>query len=165
MTGDELVKLMRDPAMKRAVYKAARRYTKNIENIEEYMDDAWMRIADCDIGKTVEYYTIESRRAVRAAYDRKRYWSVGKNKAENPNGISESPIPKRVPKNAAPLGRGRYLVMKPEKLSQWYYDGEWKDYGLSKDGMQVVTFYEIVVVDQMARRERPVNTDVATYQA
>lgn len=146
MTGEELVALMRNKAMSRAVYKAARRYTKNPEDIEEYMDDAWMRIAECHAGLTHEYYVTQARLGVKASYDRQ--WYVRKKNTEIPNGISESPKSKRIPRNALALGRGRYLKYKPEKLSQWYYDGEWKEYGLHKDGVQVRTFYEIVVVGE-----------------
>lgn len=143
MTGEELVALMRDRSMSRAVYKAARRYTKNPEDIEEYMDDAWMRIAECHADKTHDYYTRQARRAVHASYMQK--WRVHTEKAQNVNGISDSP--KSRPRNALDLGRGRYLKYKPEKLSQWYYDGEWREYGLDKDSVQVRTFYEIVVVE------------------
>lgn len=131
--------------MRRAVHKAARRYTKNTEDIEEYMDDAWMRIAECHADKTSEYYEREMHRAVRASYQRR--YRVYADRAENVNGISESPKSNSIPRNALPLGRGRYLKYKPEKLSSWYYDGEWRDYGLQKEGVQVRTFYEIVAVD------------------
>ena len=144
MTGEQLVGLMRDKHMRRIVHRAARRYTKCPEDIEEYMDDAWMRIAECHADKTPEYYANHARRAVHASYMQR--WRVHAEKAQNVNGISESPTPNVVPKNAIPLGRGRYLKYKPEKLSQWYYDGEWKEYGLDKDAVQVRSFYEIVVV-------------------
>ena len=146
MTGEQLVGLMRDNHMRRIVHRAARRYTKCPEDIEEYMDDAWMRIADCHPDKSAEYYERQARMAIRAAYQRKRYWSVKEIPDKNLNGISESPTPNVVPKNAIPLGRGRYLKYKPEKLSQWYYDGEWEEYGLDKNSVQVRSFYEIVVV-------------------
>ena len=113
MTGDELVKLMRDPAMKHAVYKAARRHTRSIEDIEEYMDDAWMRIADCDSGKDEEYYATQAFRAINAAYMRKRY--VEGKKPHFLNGNSKKGIEKP-PRDSIELGRGRYLLIKHDKL-------------------------------------------------
>lgn len=150
MTGEELVALMQDKTMRRAVHKAARRYTKCPEDIEEYMDDAWMRIAECHADKTSEYYEAEAKRAVKASQMRRlrERWGDHKKPSDIVVGISESPKSKRIPRNALKLGRGRYLQYKPEKLSQWYYDGEWREYGLHKDGMQVRTFYEIVVVEE-----------------
>lgn len=144
MTGERLVELMQDKHMCRAVYKAARRYTKCPEDIEEYMDDAWMRIADCHEDKADAYYELQAKRAIRAAYQRR--YRVYAEKPRNVNGISERPISKRIPRDALPLGGGRYLKYKPEKLSQWYYDGEWREYGLDRDSVQVRTFYEVVVI-------------------
>lgn len=147
MTGERLVELMQNKRMKQVVYKAARRYTKCPEDIEEYMDDAWMRIADCNDDKTDEYYERQARLAIKASYYRKRYaGSVQKTERRNLYGISESPKCKRIPRNALPLGHGRYLHYKPEKLSKWYYDGEWRDYGLDKNNVQVMAFYEIVAL-------------------
>ena len=146
MTGEELVSLMQDRSMSRAVYKAARRYTKCPEDIEEYMDDAWMRIAEAEANRDPEYYQRQAQRATHASWKRKYRAGVDKKATPNVHGISESPMQEKPPRNAINLGRGRYLKIKPEKLSQWYYDGEWKDYGLDRDGVQVTTFYEIVVL-------------------
>jgi len=146
MTGERLAQLMIDPHMKAIVHKAARRYTKCPEDQEEYMQDAWMRIAGCDDDKSDEYLETQGKLAIKASYYRKRYSNVQKEIPQNLYGISVRTVPKRVPRDALALGRGRYLLRKPEKLSSWYYDGEWKDYGLDKDGVQVRTFYQIVVM-------------------
>jgi len=42
VTGEKLAELMTNPEMRRMVAKAARRYTKCIEDQEEYIDDAWV---------------------------------------------------------------------------------------------------------------------------
>lgn len=143
MTGERLAQLMMDPRMKRIVARAARRYTKCIEDQEEYIDDAWVRISKCHDDASDEHLEREARRAVNAARMRRAY--VQKKPVENLHGISEDCIKKYKRSDLMPLGRGRYLVLKPEKLSGWYYHKEWEDYGLPEDGIQVRTYYEIVV--------------------
>ena len=145
MTGQRLAELMMDPHIKRVVARAARRYTKCVEDQEEYIGDAWIRIAGCEDDASVESIEHAARRGVKNAYDRRRYMSVRKIEAVNPNCISVDHPSNYRRRDLLPLGRGRYLVRTPEKLSSWYYHGEWEEYGLPKDGMQVMTFYKIVM--------------------
>lgn len=141
MEGMEIAKLMMDSELKAALAKHARRYSSNVEDQEEFIDDAWIRIAEKREGMTMEYYEDEGRKAIQAAYMRNHY-RVYINSTENVNGISERPA--QIPKNAIPLGNGRYLCPEPEKLDSWYYEGEWLDYGLEKD-CTVRRFYRIAV--------------------
>ena len=143
MQTHELIELMGRGDMHRAARSAARRFTKCPEDIEEYLSDIWMKIANEPPDKTDEYYKARMKQAARAAYMR-RYRSG--DVYMDVNGISEKPIAKRIPRNAICLGHGKYLKYKPEKLSRWYYDGEWRDYGLNRDNVQVMTFYEIVAL-------------------
>lgn len=84
MTGAEIATLMQNSELKRAIHKIARRYSKRIEDIEEYIQDAWLRIAACEEGDK-DHYCKEALRAIRNAYERKRY-VVGKKKRKIPNG-------------------------------------------------------------------------------
>ena len=144
MTGEQLVQLMQDPDLCECIHRIARRFSKCIEDQEEYIDDAWLRIAEKPQDKTQEYYEHEAFRAIDAAYHRKRYANVEKKNPENLNGISENRV-KKLPKDAIHLHGNKYLNPTPEKLSHWYYDKEWEEYGIEKDGYQVRTFYEIIV--------------------
>lgn len=141
MTMEEFMSVHHDPEVDRLVWRAARRFTKCPEDQEEYVNDAWMRICEAPAGKRAEFYGNVAQKAIRAAYMRKRY--VPASVKKNLNGISEDV---KIPRSGLKLlGRDRYLVLKPEKLSSWYYHGEWAEYGLPKDGYQVRTFYKIVV--------------------
>lgn len=137
----DLIELMRDPKYVHEARRAARRHSSSAEDQDEFISDAWLRLSKCECGKTSEYYLSQIRKAIHASWKR----SYRERVDTNVHGISESP--KSIPRDAIALGRGRYLKYKPEKLSSWYYDGEWAEYGLQKDGVQVRTFYEIVVVN------------------
>ena len=145
MTGQRLAQLMMDPHMKRVVARAARRYTRCVEDQEEYIGDIWVRIAGCEDDISIEALESQARRAVKAANERRRYANVQKKMVQNLDGISVDHPSNYRRRDLLPLGRGRYLVRTPEKLSSWYYHGEWEEYGLPKDGMQVRTFYKIVM--------------------
>jgi hypothetical protein len=148
MTGAELAALMLHPPVRRVVVRAARRHSKSIEDQEEYIQDAWMRIAEHPDGMEASYYGLVAYRAINAAYKRRARMVVDTAPPPNVHGISSRTIHKRIPRDAVPLGRGRFLVRRPEKLSSWYYDGEWKEYGLEKGDVTVRTFYEIIVVPE-----------------
>jgi hypothetical protein len=140
MTGERLAALMIDKRLNAALAKVARRYSKDIQDQEEYIQDAWIRIAEQQDDMSLEYYENQGRLSIKAAYYRKRYGNVQKKTSDNLYGISD----RTIPRDAIPLGRGRYLCPKPEKLSSWYYDKEWEEYGLDKN-YQVVSYYEIIV--------------------
>ena len=139
MTGQSLAELMRDDGLKAALAKHARRYSRNVETQEEYIQDAWERIANERGGLSVDHYEEEGRKAIKATYDRSRY-HVRKKTTQNPNSKGEG-----IPKTAIPLVRGRWLDTKPEKLDPWYYDGEWLDLGLDKNHYATQRFYRIIL--------------------
>ena len=139
MNGSELSDLMRNGELKAQLLVHARRYSKNTETQEEYIQDAWLRIANERGGLSIDHYEEEGRKAIKAAYYRGRY-RVQKNKAENLYSKGEG-----VPKTAIPLVRGRWLDTKPEKLDPWYYDGEWLDLGLDKNHYATQRFYRIIL--------------------
>ena len=146
MTGERIAELMRDPHMKRAMARLARRYSRCPEDQEEYIADGWMRIAVCQDDDSMDALEQEAFRGIRNAYQRRRYdTDVAKKPAPNSNGISVDHASNYRRSDLIPLGRDRYIVRTPEKLSGWYYHGEWEEYGLPKDGMQVRTFYKIVL--------------------
>ena len=143
MTGSKLAELMIDTNMKRMVSNAARRRTKCPDDQEEYIQDAWVRISGCPDDSSAEYLEKQAKRAVFAAYQRRRRGYI--KQAANVTGISVDHVSNYKRSDLEPLGRGRYLVLTPEKLDSWYYHNEWEEYGLTKDGIQVRSFYKIVV--------------------
>jgi len=142
MTGEEIAVLMTRECMRQELSKHARRYTRRIEDQEEYIQDAWIRIATLGGGMTNEYYGEQGRKAIVASYWRRRR-SVSINASQYANGISKETI--FIPENAIDLGRGRYLLREAEKLSRWYYEGEWTEYGLEKSDCSPTRFYRIIV--------------------
>ena len=125
MTGTELTILMKNGKLKHAICKHARRYSSLIEDQEEYIQEAWFRIAQQDNGLGLEFYEKEALRAIRNTYERYRY-SVGKKKPQNPNGNSIEG--KRDSRKYLDIGRGKYINKKYETLDGWYYREEWRDW-------------------------------------
>jgi len=144
MRMEYLMLLMTDPLMVRCAEKAARRYTKNTLDREEYVSDAWVRLAELPSDRTAEFYQEHIEKAIRASYQRKRDRGQSYVK-KSLNGISREP--KKIPRDAVSLGRGRWLRTEAETLDGWYYHGEWEEYGLNKGDLHGFQFYEIVVVD------------------
>ena len=125
MTGSKLAELMIDTNMKCAVADVARRYTNCIEDQEEYIQDAWLYIADkCHDDASDAGLEKAALRGIRNAYQRKRY-RVAKKPPEKSNSKGEGQKKISVPRGAVGLGRGRHILPKREKLDSWYYDGEW----------------------------------------
>jgi len=145
MTGSKLAELMIDTTMKRMVAKAARRYTKCVESQEEYIQDVWVRISGCPDDSSMDYLERQAKKAAYAAWKRGYRARVDKKPPLNVHGISDNPLKEYKRSDLQPLGRGRYLVLTPEKLGGWYYHNEWEEYGLTKDGYQVRSFYKVVV--------------------
>ena len=71
MTGEQLAELMIDDGMKAVLAKHARRYSKRIENQEEFIQDAWLRIANQDAGLTHGFYGEQGRKAIYASWKRR----------------------------------------------------------------------------------------------
>jgi hypothetical protein len=127
MTGEYLAELMSNNELKGILAKHARRYSKRVENQEEYIQDAWIRIADEPDGRTIEHYGEQGRKAIKASYD--RYWySVRKKTIANPNGISvtgkEIKKKAKLPRSAIHLYRDKHLDTKPQTLDWQYYEGQ-----------------------------------------
>jgi DNA-directed RNA polymerase specialized sigma24 family protein len=70
MTGDEFVATWADRELRQYVVDQARRHSKNPEDQEDYIQEAWMRIAEADANKTEAYYEDEAYRAIHAAWKR-----------------------------------------------------------------------------------------------
>ena len=137
--------------MKAALAKHARRYSKRIENQEEFIQDAWLRIAKQQSDMIEGYYSEQGRKAMHASYMRRwKRKSVHQNSTQKVNGISREGI--HIPR-AIYLGRGRYLCQKAdiedkvdESLSgtSWYHVDEWKNYVKVWDaGVNMYRWYPI----------------------
>ena len=142
MTGLETANLMSDKGLKGMLAKYARRYSSRVEDQEEYIQDAWIRIAEANGDMSNEYYAEQGRKAMNAARMRKQY-AMQKKHDEILHGIGKRTT--AIPSNAIDLGRGKYLVPSPEQLSSWYYPGEWEKYGLKESDGHVVSFHKIIV--------------------
>ena len=147
MTGEQIARLMVDPALKRALAKSARRYSKCVEDQEEYIADAWCRISEQPGDMSITTYAEHGARAMMASYQRGRYARVEKKSGQNLNGIGRRAITAK-PRDAIYLGERRYLNRKPTRLSAWYYEGEWLEYGLTHDDLRSFSVHEIVVLTQ-----------------
>jgi hypothetical protein len=142
MTERRISALMSDPVWNKSVQKLARRYTRLIEEQEEYTQEALLRVADkcCDCDNN-EIIKKEASLAISAAYQRKRY-HVMKMKGDNHNGTIEGCKQKLKVRD---LGHERYLTIKAIKLSPWYFAPEWLEYGLRKDSIRP-TEYQLIIV-------------------
>lgn len=147
MTGEELARLMVNDAMKAALAKHARRYSKRVEDQEEYIQDAWLRISGLHGDKTFEYYEEEGRRAILASWQRARRSRVYTEKAQNVYGYSEGHS-KKPPHDSIQIDHNKYLKRKPERLSAWYYSGEWDEYGYAKEEIARSEWFQIIVIDE-----------------
>lgn len=152
MTGEELARLMVNDAMKAALAKHARRYSKRVEDQEEYIQDAWLRISGLHGDKTFEYYEEQGRKAIKVSYElkrRKRWreWSVQQKSAEMLHGYSEGHSQKP-PHDSIQIDHNKYLKRKPERLSAWYYSGEWDEYGYAEEEIARSEWFQIIVIDE-----------------
>jgi Ni/Co efflux regulator RcnB len=152
MTGKRIAELMMDGDVKQMIARVARRRSRCIEDQEEYIADAWVRISEkCEDDSTIETIEHEAGRGIHNAFRRGRY--VTMKDAAKRTYTGESLTETKVPKDALPLERNRYLLRKPEKMSSWYYVGEWLEYGLEKDSMTVRTIHQIIVKNAQKERE------------
>lgn len=145
MEGAAIAELMLNGDLRKTIHRIAKRYTRNREDQEEFAQDAWLRIAGCTGDKTYDFYCEEARRAINAARMRKAY-SVQKKNGKNLHGYSEGV--KEIPKDAKELYRNKYIGSKPVKLSEFLYDEECEQYGLTKSDLRYFSFYEIYVKGQ-----------------
>jgi hypothetical protein len=142
MTERVIASLMSDPAWHKAVQKLSRRYTRLIEEQEEYAQEALLRVADrCADVDSFDILRAEAKRAIEAAY-RRRKRHVDKLCAQNVNGYVEGCKQKLKVRD---LGHERYLTIKAIKLSPWYFAPEWLEYGLRKDSIRP-TEYQLIIV-------------------
>ena len=130
MTGEELARLMVNRVLKATIAQHARRYSKDVENQEEFIQDAWFRISKHPGGQSVEYYGEQGRKAIEAEY-RRRYRRVDTRRLKNVNGISttgkEAVKKTPVPKRAIHLYLNKHLDPKPEILDWEFYKGHEAD--------------------------------------
>ena len=126
MTGKYLAELMNNSKLKHAISKHARRYSSRVEDQEEYIQDAWLRISKQEEGCSIDHYAEAGRKSIISAYWRKRRNDVSKDTPRNANGNSIREI--RDPRKYVELERGKYIVRQVEVLDSWYYDGEWNDW-------------------------------------
>ena len=126
MTGKYLAELMNNSKLKHAISKHARRYSSRVEDQEEYIQDAWLRISKQEEGIGLDLYSDEARRAMNAARMKKERNSVHKKTPKNVHGNGIREI--RDPRKYVELERGKYIVRQVEVLDSWYYDGEWNDW-------------------------------------
>ena len=125
MEGLEIARLMNNRDLKSRLATHARRYSSVIEDQEEYIQDAWLRISTLNADMENEYYGEQGRKAMKATYDRRRY-HVRKEKPRNPNGISvtEKDIKKKIPDRAIRLERNKYFDPTHEMLDWQFYKGQ-----------------------------------------
>ena len=88
MEGLEISKLMLDKGLKGLLAKHSRRYSSCIEDQEEYIQDAWIRIATLKADMAQEYYGEQGRKAIVTAYWKRRRRRVSNKNGKNANGIS-----------------------------------------------------------------------------
>ena len=118
MTGSKLAELMIDTNMMRMVAKAARRMSRRVEDQEEYIQDAWVRIAKCPDDSSIEHLENEARRGIKAAQMRRlrEKWGYHKKPPENVAGNSIGGPINRL--KYIELGRGRYLKRDHEHIKK-----------------------------------------------
>lgn len=139
MTGARIAEIMRDPEMTAFLFKCARRWSKNIEDQEEYVQEGYLRISrscEDDTPKAIIYD--EGRKAIHSMYFRK---IRNDSKKRGRNAISIY----RDDRKTRALGRGRYLVRKPEKLDPWYFHDEPGELGLDYYDFVAFYYYQILI--------------------
>lgn len=137
MTERRIVEMIHNAELTSFLFKSARRWTKNQDDQEEYVQDARLRIArDCEDCDGLELLKNVGRKCIEAAY-RKRYRDDDKKGMRNVIGLYKG--------KCIALGRGRYLSIKAERLSPWYYIGEWGEICLGRDDVPTFPFNEIFI--------------------
>jgi predicted ATPase len=140
MNGQRIAELMADKDVMEYARRCARRYARQDEDREEYVQDAFIRLSKEKILDDEPIYAIldEIRRGIHAAYERKRYVQ-----RQYLHGYSERLSKKKI--KVKDLGHARYLTIKAIKLSPWYFAPEWLEYGLRKDSIRP-TEYQLIIV-------------------
>ena len=139
MTGARIAEIMRDPEITKFLHKVARRYTSLIEDQEEYIQEGWLRIArTCEDDTPIQIIKEMGSRGINATYQTRRL-RVIKNRGQNYNSIYKDDRKTRA------LGRGRYLVRKPEKLDPWYFHDEPGELGLDYYDFVAFYYYQILI--------------------
>jgi hypothetical protein len=138
MTERVIASLMSDPVWHKAVQKMARRYSRLVEDRDEYEQDALLRVArKCEDSDTLDMLKEEARKAIQASYRAKKR-RVDKTNRVIVNGCYERDKKKD-------LGHGRQLLIKPFLIDLWYFAPEWLEYGLRKDSIRP-TEYQLIIV-------------------
>lgn len=104
------------PAMRQFVVDLARSFMSNPEDQEDLVQEAWMRIAEQDEDRTVEFYRNEAKRAMASAA-RRRYRELGNDErvvdAMTARVLAEEPVYGRPVGNAARCRR--YKIRKKSR--------------------------------------------------
>lgn len=139
MTGARIAEIMRDPEMTAFLFKCARRWSKNIEDQEEYVQEGYLRISrSCEDDTPVAIIHEIGNKAIFNAY-RKRWRSDSKKRQAKGISIYKDS------RKTVDLGRGRYLLRKYEILDPWYYHEEPDELGLDSWDFVAFCYYQILI--------------------
>lgn len=73
MTGEEFMALWGNLELRQYIVDQAKRHSRNAELQEEFVQEAWMCISECERGcNTAEFYEVVALRAVQKLYQRER---------------------------------------------------------------------------------------------
>lgn len=73
MSGEEFMQLWGNTELRQYIVDQARRHSRSIELQEEFMQEAWLCISQCEYGgRTSDYYEGVALRAVQKLYQRER---------------------------------------------------------------------------------------------
>lgn len=73
MSGEEFMQLWGNTELRQYIVDQARRHSRSIELQEEFMQEAWLCISQCEYGcRTSDYYEDVALRAVQKLYQRER---------------------------------------------------------------------------------------------
>ena len=71
--GESLVRLWEsNPGLRRYIVDTALRHGSRYLQPEDYVQSAWLRLAEAPYGKSLEWYKKQSQRAIQACYQRER---------------------------------------------------------------------------------------------
>ena len=73
MTGEDWVRLKEENScLRQYIMQQARRHAWSIEDAEDYVQEAWLRLLQQRAGQSDDYYRRQAYNAIHAAYERER---------------------------------------------------------------------------------------------
>jgi hypothetical protein len=72
VTGEEFMTIYGDTALRQYVIDEAKRHSKRLEDQEDFVQEAWLRLSQLEPDRTLEHYREEAYRAIHAIYERDR---------------------------------------------------------------------------------------------